>query len=112
MTSAPPKKKRASMRPGQSCPGVVAHDEVDDGRAGRFNEAGAIMPRSGRRHQIGLPEGRVASMRPGQSCPGVGWVDQQLIPAELHASMRPGQSCPGVAIWLGSGAPTSWRPLQ
>ena len=38
----------ASMRPGQSCPGVAV---LDGGGAGggsrRFNEAGAIMPRSG-----------------------------------------------------------------
>ena len=37
-----------------------------------FNEAGAIMPRSGidgDGRPIRLP---VASMRPGQSCPGVG----------------------------------------
>ena len=38
----------ASMRPGQSCPGVV--QVCDRGRVDRdpgFNEAGAIMPRSG-----------------------------------------------------------------
>ena len=38
----------ASMRPGQSCPGVAprrrAGDRID---LARFNEAGAIMPRSG-----------------------------------------------------------------
>ena len=43
-TGLPP----ASMRPGQSCPGVVAAVEDLYARilAG-FNEAGAIMPRSG-----------------------------------------------------------------
>ena len=36
-----------------------------------FNEAGAIMPRSGR-PRVSLPCGvAAASMRPGQSCPGV-----------------------------------------
>ena len=36
------------MRPGQSCPGVggAERDDIPSGRTG-FNEAGAIMPRSG-----------------------------------------------------------------
>ena len=38
----------ASMRPGQSCPGVASSDPQLKGSALRFNEAGAIMPRSGR----------------------------------------------------------------
>ena len=38
----------ASMRPGQSCPGVDPADLHGLRRADRgFNEAGAIMPRSG-----------------------------------------------------------------
>ena len=40
----------ASMRPGQSCPGVgldVRHRDRDCYLHTRFNEAGAIMPRSG-----------------------------------------------------------------
>ena len=39
----------ASMRPGQSCPGVVGAVPTADMTAGvdSFNEAGAIMPRSG-----------------------------------------------------------------
>ena len=50
---------------------------TDDSRAGArargFNEAGAIMPRSGFRRGSGLGiAAGPASMRPGQSCPGVG----------------------------------------
>ena len=37
----------ASMRPGQSCPGVAAHSGRSSRRSSGFNEAGAIMPRSG-----------------------------------------------------------------
>ena len=38
----------ASMRPGQSCPGVGREPGRIDGRIVlSFNEAGAIMPRSG-----------------------------------------------------------------
>ena len=38
----------ASMRPGQSCPGVGSPtSRIADGGAPGFNEAGAIMPRSG-----------------------------------------------------------------
>ena len=37
------------MRPGQSCPGVGKHGlDLPPGFAAGFNEAGAIMPRSGR----------------------------------------------------------------
>ena len=36
------------MRPGQSCPGVGLATEADSGAVSAcFNEAGAIMPRSG-----------------------------------------------------------------
>ena len=36
------------MRPGQSCPGVdERHDYFSRGNHASFNEAGAIMPRSG-----------------------------------------------------------------
>ena len=42
------------------------------GGAECFNEAGAIMPRSGRGGERETAAGRQASMRPGQSCPGVG----------------------------------------
>ena len=86
----------ASMRPGQSCPGVdgVEGDEtrtagaLQKGRGNHapewnaarppihsgqpsFNEAGAIMPRSGPDAPPDSPGAPVASMRPGQSCPGV-----------------------------------------
>ena len=37
----------ASMRPGQSCPGVGARNRAIARDRGCFNEAGAIMPRSG-----------------------------------------------------------------
>ena len=37
----------ASMRPGQSCPGVVSSDTETTIGSDGFNEAGAIMPRSG-----------------------------------------------------------------
>ena len=38
-----------------------------------FNEAGAIMPRSGQWFPRGMRIAPIeASMRPGQSCPGVG----------------------------------------
>ena len=38
----------ASMRPGQSCPGVECAGDHEGSSLGRgFNEAGAIMPRSG-----------------------------------------------------------------
>ena len=36
------------MRPGQSCPGVVTAVPTAAASRGGFNEAGAIMPRSGR----------------------------------------------------------------
>ena len=36
-----------------------------------FNEAGAIMPRSGPQRKEPMLRGAPASMRPGQSCPGV-----------------------------------------
>ena len=42
-----PIAERASMRPGQSCPGVGAGVWSARGRDVGFNEAGAIMPRSG-----------------------------------------------------------------
>ena len=89
--------EKASMRPGQSCPGVVSHLHHVDVGWRRFNEAGAIMPRSGlqswgksstarrrfneagaimpRSGSPGPPDGfqtSPASMRPGQSCPGSG----------------------------------------
>ena len=38
---------RASMRPGQSCPGVVRKESERHANDYCFNEAGAIMPRSG-----------------------------------------------------------------
>ena len=44
-------REHASMRPGQSCPGV------------------------GRRRRRGANAPGLASMRPGQSCPGVGNLD-------------------------------------
>ena len=77
----------ASMRPGQSCPGVVATGDEHDIRARiGFNEAGAIMPRSGT-HSPSRMSGiaRPASMRPGQSCPGVGQVGRQ---AYYYASIE------------------------
>ena len=37
----------ASMRPGQSCPGVAGIWADSTTPGPRFNEAGAIMPRSG-----------------------------------------------------------------
>ena len=41
-------RDRASMRPGQSCPGVVVVGIAATAVASAgFNEAGAIMPRSG-----------------------------------------------------------------
>ena len=62
----------ASMRPGQSCPGVVRSGAQSRQEARhRFNEAGAIMPRSGRRAGHDAFQLQSASMRPGQSCPGV-----------------------------------------
>ena len=39
--------RRASMRPGQSCPGVDGGIVLIDAGQRGFNEAGAIMPRSG-----------------------------------------------------------------
>ena len=52
----------------RSGPAAAGHQR---GRGARFNEAGAIMPRSGEDEDGGGPESRRASMRPGQSCPGV-----------------------------------------
>ena len=63
-----------------------------------FNEAGAIMPRSGYNNTRGLDRFAKASMRPGQSCPGVVRRESSSRPARGAASMRPGQSCPGVAF--------------
>ena len=40
---------KASMRPGQSCPGVDSGKRAGFAAYTGFNEAGAIMPRSGRR---------------------------------------------------------------
>ena len=72
------------MRPGQSCPGVVGIElpsSFDSMKS--FNEAGAIMPRSGTGaptcHGTPLP----ASMRPGQSCPGVGPAGGTLTLADV-----------------------------
>ena len=85
------------MRPGQSCPGVVLHVTASGISGGRgFNEAGAIMPRSGAGSERAPPPPPTASMRPGQSCPGVGTRPRAPARARVTASMRPGQSCPGV----------------
>ena len=109
------------MRPGQSCPGVGRSRCIHGRRQKRFNEAGAIMPRSGTRWHAGTTRRLLASMRPGQSCPGVAWRHGHhhvqgaasfneagaIMPRSGHdprngrtsartASMRPGQSCPGV----------------
>ena len=72
------------MRPGQSCPGVAG---VVVGLPAdlplRFNEAGAIMPRSGGKGGLDSPrDPQFASMRPGQSCPGVAKMHDRL---RLHA---------------------------
>ena len=61
------------MRPGQSCPGVGSTGAKSSRlTAPCFNEAGAIMPRSGREPGGNPIPAELASMRPGQSCPGVG----------------------------------------
>ena len=95
----PPVTTFASMRPGQSCPGVGGHRRPSRKHSRRgFNEAGAIMPRSGWPFISAFEMSSPASMRPGQSCPGVA-VDPEPPPGlGERASMRPGQSCPGVAI--------------
>ena len=50
---ASPSTVLASMRPGQSCPGVArAAYSSHDSSSQRFNEAGAIMPRSGYQRQM------------------------------------------------------------
>ena len=61
-----------------------------------FNEAGAIMPRSGGLPREDAAHHARASMRPGQSCPGVVLRIVQRLGCTPTASMRPGQSCPGV----------------
>ena len=43
-----------------------------------FNEAGAIMPRSGKSHWAAAVVRELASMRPGQSCPGVAGIAIRL----------------------------------
>ena len=110
------------MRPGQSCPGVVTLAAPKSNTpSSRFNEAGAIMPRSGSAAGGSSVAAARASMRPGQSCPGVGKTGvnvcvatacfneagaimprsgpgaRPVAPGVALASMRPGQSCPGVA---------------
>ena len=65
------------MRPGQSCPGVDAPSCALSRPRRCFNEAGAIMPRSGNEHESGGGFRILASMRPGQSCPGV--VDDPVV---------------------------------
>ena len=62
-----------------------------------FNEAGAIMPRSGEGERPFSYGVEPASMRPGQSCPGVAYAPVRPEAVAAVASMRPGQSCPGVA---------------
>ena len=80
-------EERASMRPGQSCPGVaIACLESVHHRGNGFNEAGAIMPRSGPPVGGSRPNRGRASMRPGQSCPGV--VDDVRILAEDHVALQ------------------------
>ena len=49
----------ASMRPGQSCPGVAGSREAIQSRLNCFNEAGAIMPRSGPPAALDLTEADV-----------------------------------------------------
>ena len=73
----------ASMRPGQSCPGVGFILALAATKLRRcFNEAGAIMPRSGD-------------------------TETTIGSDELLASMRPGQSCPGVVRWASRGPPST-----
>ena len=87
------------MRPGQSCPGVAFPSALSrSSPPWSFNEAGAIMPRSGRGKAYAPAGLGAASMRPGQSCPGVGISSPVLV--VTAASMRPGQSCPGVACLM------------
>ena len=52
----------ASMRPGQSCPGVVRGIIDGIARDVGFNEAGAIMPRSGLRFRD-RTESRLAKLQ-------------------------------------------------
>ena len=47
------------MRPGQSCPGVAGGDPALTLQGRGFNEAGAIMPRSG---ESGIPGLRLVAL--------------------------------------------------
>ena len=112
------------MRPGQSCPGVVDIDVDWRGAGACFNEAGAIMPRSGktpRRSRSGprwsfneagaiMPRSGgnvVANEKEHENCfneagaimPRSGDENQHVGCGGRRASMRPGQSCPGVVSW-------------
>ena len=97
--SPPPESRSsdASMRPGQSCPGVV---EVRDFRGvdrdPGFNEAGAIMPRSGGSTNSGSRGRRSSFNEAGAIMPRSGDRKKEEVIQLLDASMRPGQSCPGV----------------
>ena len=95
-----PKRGRASMRPGQSCPGVARN--ADRSTSGAyvgvcFNEAGAIMPRSGDSRLEDVRERLLCFNEAVAIMPRSGQRPIYRGGAERRASMRPGQSCPGVA---------------
>ena len=63
------------MRPGQSCPGVVSeHIEAGLDSLRRFNEAGAIMPRSGLDPPVPGPGTCPGFNEAGAIMPRSGWL--------------------------------------
>ena len=85
------------MRPGQSCPGVARRLDVEPDRATEgFNEAGAIMPRSGVRLRARSYGDRRCFNEAGAIMPRSGFRSSINMDFVVVASMRPGQSCPGV----------------
>ena len=119
--ASPLRPSPASMRPGQSCPGVAVGRAALAAARPCFNEAGAIMPRSGG-HRLARQRDRHACFNEaGAIMPRSGVLRPSLTPRAvtcfneagaimprsgqgqehrgeqlLLASMRPGQSCPGV----------------
>ena len=65
-----------------------------------FNEAGAIMPRSGRHLASELHASPVGFNEAGAIMPRSEPPRRRLDEPDLPASMRPGQSCPGVGAEL------------
>ena len=96
----------ASMRPGQSCPEWCFARKRSVRMEPCFNEAGAIMPRSGGSRKFREPSGNSSFNEAGAIMPRSGESAHAGVRIPPNASMRPGQSCPGV------GRPRATTPIS